>query len=143
MAQGGGTYEDTTMAKRHQIGKYTIPAEIKTHHYHKEGALGAARSYNDNPNKRSSPYNFYFVEGSTYNDLTLDMYEETNEYVYPSEHRAYYKANPGAAHIDGEHTVFGEIIEGMEVIPKLTSVKRSSSDWPITDIYIQSVEVIE
>lgn len=143
MAQAGGTYDEEMVAKRNSIGKYTVPAEIKRQHIHKFGAFGAARSYNDNPDKRSSPYNFYFVEGSTYNDLTLDKYEELNNYTYSPEQREFYKNNKGAAHIDGEHTVFGEVIEGFDVIPKLTSVKKSSRDWPTTDIFISEVIVLE
>ncbi len=142
MAQAGGTYDENTVAKRKEIARYSIPAEILSHHYHKQGALGAARSYNNNPKKRSDAFNFYFVEGSIYNDMTLDKYEEENKYKYPAAHREYYKQNAGAAHIDGQHTVFGEIIEGYSVVPKLTSVKRSSSDWPVTDIYIKEVIVL-
>ncbi|HAW51722.1 MAG TPA: peptidylprolyl isomerase, partial [Flavobacteriales bacterium] len=97
----------------------------------------------NNPEKRSDPYAFYFVEGSLYNDLTLDKYEQENNYAYSEEQRAYYKQNPGAAHIDGQHTVFGEIIEGFEVIAKLTHVKTDGRDWPISDIYIERCEVID
>lgn len=143
MAQAGGTYDDSIIAKRNEIGRYTIPAEISTNHYHKKGAVGAARSYNDNPYKRSSPFNFYFVEGSVFNKETLDNYEKNNSYTYPNDHRQYYMNNPGAAHIDGQHTVFGEVIEGIEIIPKLTSVAKDSRDWPITDIYIREVVIIE
>ena len=143
MAQGGGTYEEENVELRNSIGKFTIPAEISRNHYHKKGSLAAARSYKNNPDKRSDPYAFYFVEGSLYNDLTLDKYESENNYTYSVEQREYYKSNPGAAHIDGEHTVFGEIIEGFDVIAKLTHVKTDGRDWPISDIYIQRCEVIE
>ena len=97
----------------------------------------------NNPEKKSDPYAFYFVEGSIYNDLTLDKYEEENNYTYSKVQREYYKNHPGAAHIDGEHTVFGEIIEGIEVIAKLTQVKTDGRDWPINDIYIQRIEIIK
>ena len=143
MAQGGGTYEEENVELRNSIGKFTIPAEISKAHYHKKGALAAARRYQNNPKKRSDPYAFYFVEGSLYNDLTLDKYEKENNYTYSEAQREYYKQKPGAAHIDGQHTVFGEIIEGYDVIPKLTHVKTDGRDWPVTDIYIQKVEVIE
>jgi len=142
MAQAGGTYDEKLVEKRNNIGRYTIPAEIKSHHYHKQGTLAAARSYIDNPDKRSNPFAFYFVEGAIYNDVTLDKYEELNSYKYPKAHRDYYLKHPGAAHIDGEHTVFGEIIEGMEIIPILTNVKTDSRDWPVTDIFITEVLVI-
>lgn len=143
IAQGGGTFSEEKMDIKNSIGRYTIPAEIKPHHYHKKGALAAARRYEDNPRKRSDPRAFYFVEGSTYNDLTLDAYEEQNGYKYSQAQRAYYKSNPGAAHIDGEHTVFGEIISGFSVIPKITHVKTDSRDWPVKDIVIEKVEVLQ
>lgn len=143
MAQGGGTYDEKTVSKRNSIGRYTIPAEIRPHYFHKAGALAMARSYNDNPEKKSSPFDFYLVEGSVFNEATLDKYEETNNYKYPVERRRYYLKNPGAAHIDGEHTIFGEVVEGISVIPHLTNVKTDSRDWPVTDIYIREVIILE
>ena len=142
MAQGGGTYDEEMVEKRNNIGRYTIPAEIKSHHYHKKGALASARSYINNPDKRSSLFDCYLVEGAIYNDLTLDKYEEENNYTYPESHRKYYLNNAGAAHIDGQHTVFGEIIEGLDVISEITKVKRDSRDWTITDIYITEIKVL-
>jgi len=142
IAQGGGTYNKAQVEVKKSIGSYTIPNEISKKHFHKRGALGAARRYNFNPEKRSDPYAFYFVEGNTYNNPTLDEYERLNKYTYPAAHREFYNHTPGAAHIDGQHTVFGEIISGFEVIPKITAVRRDSRDWPIEDIYIDSVKVI-
>ena len=143
MAQGGGTYNDEQVEIKKQIGNYTIPAEISKTRFHKKGAIGAARSYLANPDKRSDPYAFYLVEGTTYTDASLDFYESENKYKYTSAQRNYYKTNAGAAHIDGEHTVFGEIIDGFNVVPKLTSVKTDSRDWPNDDIYIEKVVVIK
>ena len=142
MAQGGGTYEKSNTTIRNSIGSYTIPAEINRTHFHKNGALGAARSYDDNPGKRSDRFAFYFIEGVVFNDVTLDKYEKDNNIRFTQAQRTYYLNHPGAAHIDGEHTVFGEIIEGISVVPKLTSVATDSRDWPIDDLYIEKVEVI-
>lgn len=143
MAQGGGTYDKANAEKRNRIGVYTIPAEISKQHFHKQGALGAARSYDDNPDKRSDRSAFYFIEGTVFNDITLDKYEKDNGYKYTAEQRKYYLNHPGAAHIDGEHTVFGEITEGFSVVPKLTSVAKDSRDWPIDDLFIYKVEVVK
>ncbi len=143
MAQGGGTYNDAQVSIKNQIGSYTIPAEISKAHFHKKGAVGAARSYLQNPDKRSDPYAFYFVEGTHYTDFSLDFYEGENKYNYSKLQREYYKSNTGAAHIDGQHTVFGEIISGFNVVPKLTNVKTDSRDWPNEDIYIEKVKVIK
>ena len=143
MAQGGGTYNDEQVVVKQQIGNYTIPNEISKKRFHKKGAVGAARSYLANPDKRSDPFAFYLVEGTTYTESALDHYEYENKYKYSSTQRDYYKTNTGAAHIDGEHTVFGEIIEGFNVVPKLTNVKTDSRDWPNDDILIEKVVVIK
>ena len=92
---------------------------------------------------RSAPYSFYFVEGTKYSNKALDHYEEENNYKYPREHRSYYCSEQGAAHIDGVHTVFGEIIEGYSVVPKLTEVTTDSRDWPNTDLFIIKAEVVQ
>lgn len=143
MAQGGGTYNDEQVEIKKQIGNYTIPNEISKNRFHKKGALGAARGYLTNPDKRSDPFAFYLVEGTTYTESALDHYEYENKYKYSSTQRDYYKTNTGAAHIDGEHTVFGEIIEGFNVVPKITGVKTDSRDWPNSDILIEKVVVIK
>ncbi len=143
MAQCGGSYDDLQREIQDTIGSYTIPSEMSHHHFHKKGAVASARSYHNNPEKRSSCDEFYFVEGLKFSDISLDHYEEENNYKFTQTQRSYYKKNPGAAHIDGEHTVFGQITKGFHVIPKLTHVDTDSQDWPITDIYIDSVVVIK
>ena len=143
MAQFGGSYEDLQRNIQDTIGSFTIPSEINHRHFHKKGALAAARSYNKNPNKRSSSDEFYFVEGQIFSDLTLDHYAYENKYKFTATQRKYYKNNVGAAHIDGEHTVFGQIIEGYNIVPKLTHVPTDSQDWPTTDIYVDSAIVIK
>ena len=143
MAQAGGSYDQKITEKRNSIAGYTIPAEMRPNHFHKRGAVGAARSYMNNPDKRSNPYAFYFVEGTVYNEITLNKYEEENQYRFPPAHRAYYLKNPGAAHIDGQHTVFGEIIEGYSIVPKITHVETDSRDWPVNDIFIKEVIVLD
>ncbi|MCB0480983.1 MAG: peptidylprolyl isomerase [Flavobacteriales bacterium] len=142
IAQGGTTSSDSQMQMKREIGNYTIPAEFSKTHFHKQGAIGMARHYEDNPDKRSDSHRFYFVEGTTYNRPTLAHYEKTQNYSYSQEQLDYYTSgNLGAAHIDGEHTVFGELISGQEVVKKLTEVPTDSRDWPLKDIYIDSVVV--
>ncbi len=143
MAQCGGSYDDLQRNIQDTLGTYTIPSEMSHHHFHKKGAVASARDYKKNPNKRSACDEFYFVEGQKFSDLSLDHYEYQNKYKFTPQQRKYYKKNPGAAHIDGEHTVFGQIIEGYNVIPKLTHVDTDSQDWPITDIYVDSVIIIK
>jgi len=143
MAQFGGSYDDLQRAVQDTIGAYTIPSEMSHHHFHKKGAVAAARSYNNNPEKRSSADEFYFVEGQKFSDLTLDHYEYENNYTFSKTQRNYYNKNPGAAHIDGEHTVFGQITQGYEVVAKLTHIDTDSQEWPVTDIFVDSVVIIK
>ena len=143
MAQFGGSYDDLQRNIQDTIGNFTIPSEMSHHHFHKKGALAAARSYNNNPDKRSSSDEFYMVEGQKFSDLTLDHYAYENKYTFTSAQRKYYNSNVGAAHIDGEHTVFGQIIEGYNVVPKLTNVPTDSQEWPTTDIYVDSVIIVK
>lgn len=143
IAQGGGTYQEKQVEIKKGIGSYSVPAEISKSKFHKRGAIGAARGYLNNPDKRSDPYAFYLVEGMIYPDDMLDHYELKNNYKYSEKQRNYYTKNPGAAHIDGEHTVFGEIISGYNVVPKITIVETDSREWPREDIYIDSVNVIK
>ncbi len=143
IAQFGGSYDDLQKEIQDTLGKYTIPSEMSHHHFHKKGTIASARSYHQNPQKRSACDEFYFVEGLKYSDLSLDHYEDENNYKFSQAQRNYYKNNPGAAHIDGEHTVFGQIIEGFNVIPKLTHVETNSQDWPEVDIFIDSVIILK
>ena len=142
MAQGGAAYTGEHTDIKRSIGKYTIPPEFLSKYIHKQGAVAAAREYRGNPDKRSDPYMFYMVEGVPFTDDTLDKYERKTGRKYTPEQRQYYTQNPGAAHLDGEHTVFGEIISGYNVIPKITTVETDRKDWPIDDIFIEKVEII-
>lgn len=142
IAQGGGVSTDKQDSIVHSIGLYSIPKEFKRHHFHKRGALAAARRYKKNPEKRSNPYAFYFVEGTMYNTPTLDRYEKENNYKFSEKQRAYYLKHPSAAHLDGQHTVFGEIISGYDVVPQLTQVETDSRDWPKQDLFVDSIKVI-
>ncbi len=142
MAQGGAAAVAKHTDLKRSIGFYTIPPEFSSNHIHKQGAVAAAREYRNNPDKRSDPYMFYMVEGVTFSDETLDVYERKHGKKYSAEQRAYYTKNPGAAHLDNEHTVFGEIISGYSVIPKITAVETDRKDWPIDDIFIEKIELI-
>jgi peptidyl-prolyl cis-trans isomerase A (cyclophilin A) len=142
MAQGGAAYAAHHTDLKASIGHYTIPPEFTSNHIHKRGVVAAAREYRNNPDKRSNPYMFYMVEGVRFTDETLDKYERKTGKKYTAEQRAYYTKNAGAAHLDGEHTVFGEIISGYEIVPEITAVETDRKDWPIEDIFIEKAEVL-
>ena len=112
--QAGNSDNESTSKMRKSIGSFLIPKEFKTQHIHKYGTLAAAKYTKQNVSKASSPYEFYIV-----------MNKE------------------GASHLDQEHTVFGEVIKGMEVAEKISAVETGNkSYWPIENVEIE-VEILE
>lgn len=147
VVQGGDTDDRTFAKKKRKIGKYKIPAEIQpTKYFHKRGAIALAREYENNPEKRSSSFDFYIVTGTmqTENDLLgVELVNAKYNLKIDPKVRSVYKKIGGTPHLDNEHTVFGEVIEGMEVISQIEQVKVSEEDnWPLESIRIQSVEVV-
>ncbi len=91
---------------------YTIPAEILPQFRHKKGALAAARKGDKaNPNRESSGSQFYFVEDET-----------------------------GCSHLDGQYTIFGETLEGLDVIDAIAAEPVTApKNAPVNPIKIISV----
>lgn len=174
----------------------TIPAEIKFPlHFHKRGALAAARWGDaENPTKASDTSQFYIVTGELRFDEKLDeiekqrferlkqgiynklqsanmdtikaLYKEGNrsgitelreqwkaqaekeadekkqEILYTEQQRELYRTKGGAPHLDGEYTVFGEVIEGMDVVDKIQNVKTNERDKPLSPV-VMNIIVLE
>ena len=137
MIQGGDIDEDYIINKKAFFGQYTIPSEINSKYFHKRGAIAMARDYNNNPDKRSSFYDFYIVQGEKLTDPKLDAIEKYYKIKIDENRRTSYKNIGGTPHLDGEHTVFGEIIEGLDVIDKISKVAVDKGDWPINNINIK------
>ncbi len=174
---------------------YTIEAEIEyPKHFHKRGALAAARQGDQvNPQKRSSGSQFYVVTGrkllpgqldamkqqlknqqlqSTFNGLAGEHIDEIRQLqakgdtaalrllqeqliaqtekivaenpleITPEMEQAYTTVG-GTPHLDGTYTVFGEVLQGMDVIEKIEKVETDSSDRPKEDVKIISMEVLK
>ncbi len=111
---------------------YRIDAEFHPDLYHKTGALAAARD--NNPDKASSGCQFYIVEGRKRTDQELDQLEKQKEYTYPEAHRDTYLNLGGVPHLDQDYTVFGEVLEGLEVIHKIAQAETDDFDRPKEDI---------
>jgi cyclophilin family peptidyl-prolyl cis-trans isomerase len=121
---------------------YTIPAEIMSNHFHKKGALAAARMPDQvNPKKASSGSQFYIVQGKKFDENWLDMYESRTGKVFSARQRQAYQTTGGSPHLDGDYTVFGEVIEGLDVVDKIAAVKTGAQDVPVEPVTIISVTI--
>lgn len=109
---------------------YQVPAEIGAPHF--KGTLAAAR--NNNPEKMSSGSQFYIVQGTVPSDQQLNTYESTRGFKYNEEQRKLYQEIGGTPQLDMEYTVFGEVVEGLEVIDKIAAVKTGAADRPVQDV---------
>ena len=108
--------KDTSKVELYGTGgpDYTIPAEFVNEYYHKKGALAAARRGDTaNPRKSSSGSQFYIVQDEM-----------------------------GCIHLDGEYTVFGETIEGLDVIDRIAAAPTDKYDRPLKDIRILSIKPV-
>jgi len=113
VVQGGNNDTKTTARNRASMGNYLLPNEAKKYHPHIRGSFSAAKYSEQNISKASSPFEFFIVQS----------------------HR-------GAHHIDGEHTVFGKVTKGMNVVDKMNQVPVDASEWPEENIYMK-IEIIE
>ncbi len=112
---------------------YTIPAEIRFPHV--RGALAAARLGDAlNPQRASDGSQFYIVQGQPQSDASLDECERLRGNPFSPEERARYKALGGLPLLDGQYTVFGEVVSGMEVVDRIAALPRDAFDRPLEDI---------
>ncbi len=112
LIQGGNSDNRATMKHRYKYGFYELPSEFLPHRKHKYGALAAAREYDNNPNKMSSPFEFYIIQN-----------------------------RKGGHHLNNEHTVFGEVVSGFSTIDKIANLEAGLDEWPKVDVYMK-VEII-
>jgi cyclophilin family peptidyl-prolyl cis-trans isomerase len=120
---------------------YKVPAEINDADYHKRGALGVARD--NTPDKSGSACQFYIVVGKKCTDEELDNISKHNGRTYTAEQREVYRTIGGTPHLDGGYTVFGEVIEGMDVVDKIANAPRDMHDRPKTDIHMITVRMMK
>jgi peptidylprolyl isomerase len=111
--QGGNSDNFQTVKDRYKYGNYKLPTEFRKNRKHKYGALAAARDWKNNPEKLSSPFEFYIVQKRS-----------------------------GAHHLNNEHTVFGEVISGFSTMDKIAKLKVGEDEWPEEDVNMK-VEILD
>ena len=134
--QGGQTYAARTI----RLKRYRLPPEFRPQYFHHKGALGMAR-YDDekNPHRLSSNTDFYFVVGEK---LAPNQAQAmAGRKLTPAQLKAYATVG-GVPSLDGQYTVFGEIIEGQDVVDKIANEPVESDKWPVKDITLK-VEVVK
>ena len=124
---------------------YTVPAEfVYPKYFHKKGALSAARQGdNVNPKKESSGCQFYIVTGKFFTEMELDKMTKEKGIEFTPEQKEAYMLEGGTPHLDGNYTVFGEVIQGMKVVDKIQFVETNADDRPTKNIKIKSMKLIE
>ena len=111
--QAGNSDNRKISSKRQRIGKYLLPNDFNKGHTHKRGMVSMPSSSIDNPYKMASPYEFFIVQ-----------------------------KKDGAHHLDGNYTIFGTVINGMEVVDIIANLPTDERDWPLNNVYINRVEII-
>ena len=139
--QAGQKDDERTQEKRFLIGKYTIPKEMNTPYFHELGAVSMARNYTDNPEKRSSPYDFFIIVGRKQTDFGLDMIEKEYGIELTPYQRKIYMERGSAPHLDGEHTVIGRVVSGLDLAIAISKKETDGGEWPLVDIPI-TIDVI-
>lgn len=172
---------------------YQLPAEIIPLHFHKKGALAAARTGdNVNPERKSSGSQFYIVQGKVLTNDELTQFEdkqkfqavrkegmmlfnkhkeeinrlqqegkldsanaivlsiqeqaeknvEGKNFSINEERRKAYTTIGGTPHLDDAYTVFGEVLEGFEVIDSIANVETGQGDRPLENVEME-IELLE
>lgn len=83
------------------------------------------------------------VDSINFDSLAQIELASMKKYSYPASHREVYKTIGGSPHLDQNYTVFGEVIEGMNVVDSIAAVQTDEYDKPIKDVYIISARMVE
>ncbi len=138
MIQGGDPH--TVGAEKGQrLGNggpgYNLPAEFSDNLIHKKGALAAARKGDQmNPEKESSGSQFYIVQGRVFSSEELSIMFQRGLIKTSKELAQIYTTLGGTPHLDGSYTVFGEVVEGLEVLDRIAASQTDAYNRPLEDV---------
>lgn len=122
---------------------WRVPAEFRLDKgiFHRKGTVNAAREGDDtNPDRESCASQFCFMMGSPMTDEQLDRAQARldantgGQVKLTPEMRQVYKEVGGSPHLDGQYTVFGEVVSGMEVLEAIQKVATDDYDRPLEDV---------
>ncbi|MCR4808649.1 MAG: peptidylprolyl isomerase [Prevotella sp.] len=118
---------------------YTLEPEFRVPQlFHQRGMVAMAREADDvNPSRRSSGSHFYIVWGKTFSTVDLEDIQQHLDAVKmtPEMFRAYRQIG-GTPHLDGQYTVFGRVVEGLDVVERIQKAYTDDYDRPVDDIRI-------
>ncbi|HMU02571.1 MAG TPA: peptidylprolyl isomerase [Saprospiraceae bacterium] len=147
MVQGGDPdSKNAPEGKRLGLGgpAYNIPAEFNDTLVHIKGVLAAARQGDGvNPKKESSGSQFYIVQGKPVSATQLENFELQKGIKYTDKAKMIYQEMGGAPQLDKEYTVFGRVIDGLDIIDTIAEQATDNTDRPLKDVKIISVKVIK
>ncbi len=143
----GGDPNSKNAPKNKRLGSggpgYQIEAEFHPENIHIKGALAAARMGDAvNPEKKSSGSQFYIVQGNKLTEAQLNQIENRKGIHYTEEQKKLYMELGGTPFLDMDYTVFGKVIDGLDVIDKIAKAKTKKGDRPVKDIWMK-VKVIK
>lgn len=115
--------------------QYWMKAELHESLFHKRGALGMGRD--DNAAKDSFSTQFYLVTGKTWTDAELDAVEKKTGRAISAVHREAYKSVGGLPYLDGDYTVFGQVLKGMDVVEKLSALPVDKDGKPDKEVWMR------
>lgn len=128
---------------------YTIESEIDPAFIHVKGALAAARQGDQvNPQRRSSGSQFYIVQGRDVSPQMLQNVVNSKRgsmlqpYSYTPDQIAAYQELGGTPHLDMQYTVFGRVVEGLEVVDAICAVQTDRANRPLEDVGV-TMEILK
>lgn len=138
MIQGGDPHS-VGAEKGQRLGSggpgYTIPAEFNEALVHKKGALAAARKGDQfNPEKASNGSQFYLVQGQVLTPEQINILAQRGVSTFTEETTEIYTTLGGTPHLDGAYTIFGEVVEGLEVLDLIAALPCDAYNRPEEDV---------